>query len=84
MVDLYYSGNIILSIQILNRKQNMQYLQTTLENGLRILTVERPQTETVSLGRGLKPGDIVTANPYFNCGSCYSCQRGFVNCCTDN
>lgn len=34
--------------------------------------------------RNLKAGDIVTANPYFNCGSCYSCQRGFVNCCTDN
>lgn len=34
--------------------------------------------------RGLKVGDIVTANPYFNCKSCYSCKRGFVNCCTDN
>ena len=34
--------------------------------------------------RGLKPGDIVTANPYFNCGTCYSCRRGHVNCCTDN
>ena len=34
--------------------------------------------------QGLKVGDIVTANPYFNCGACYSCQRGFVNCCTDN
>lgn len=34
--------------------------------------------------RNLKAGDIVTCNPYFNCGSCYSCQRGFVNCCTDN
>ncbi len=34
--------------------------------------------------KGLKAGDIVTANPYFNCGGCYSCQRGFVNCCTDN
>ncbi len=34
--------------------------------------------------RGLKPGDIVTCNPYFNCGHCYSCRRGFVNCCTDN
>ena len=33
---------------------------------------------------GLKAGDVVTANPYFNCGSCYSCQRGYVNCCTDN
>ncbi len=34
--------------------------------------------------KGLKPGDIITANPYFNCGGCYSCKRGFVNCCTDN
>lgn len=34
--------------------------------------------------RGFKAGDIVTCNPYFNCGECYSCQRGFVNCCTDN
>ncbi len=34
--------------------------------------------------RGLKVGDVVTANPYFNCGECYSCRRGFVNCCTDN
>lgn len=33
---------------------------------------------------GLKVGDVVTANPYFNCGTCYSCERGFVNCCTDN
>ena len=34
--------------------------------------------------RGLKVGDIVTANPYFNCGHCYSCERGIVNACTDN
>ena len=34
--------------------------------------------------RGLKAGDTVTCNPYFNCGGCYSCERGFVNCCTDN
>lgn len=34
--------------------------------------------------RNLKAGDIVTANPYFNCGTCYSCKRGYVNCCTDN
>ena len=33
---------------------------------------------------GLKPGMIVTCNPYFNCGTCYSCQRGLVNACTDN
>ncbi|MFV0504739.1 MAG: zinc-binding alcohol dehydrogenase family protein [Lachnospirales bacterium] len=34
--------------------------------------------------KGLKVGDVITANPYFNCGTCYSCERGFVNCCTDN
>ncbi len=34
--------------------------------------------------KGLKAGDIVTANPYFNCGECYSCRRGIVNACTDN
>lgn len=33
---------------------------------------------------GLKKGMIVTANPYFNCGKCYSCQRGKVNCCEFN
>ncbi len=41
--------------------------------------VEIPEND-----KGLKKGDIVTCNPYFNCGSCYSCERGFVNCCTDN
>lgn len=34
--------------------------------------------------QGLQPGDIVTCNPYFNCKTCYSCRRGYVNCCTDN
>lgn len=33
---------------------------------------------------GLKKGMIVTCNPYFNCGHCYSCKRGIVNACTDN
>lgn len=41
--------------------------------------VEIPEND-----RGLKAGDTVTCNPYFNCGECYSCKRGFVNCCTDN
>lgn len=41
--------------------------------------VEIPEND-----RGLKAGDIVTCNPYFNCGECYSCKRGYVNCCTDN
>lgn len=34
--------------------------------------------------RGLKPGMIVTCNPYFNCKECYSCKRGLVNCCESN
>lgn len=34
--------------------------------------------------KGLKKGDIVTCNPYFNCGACYACQRGIVNACHDN
>jgi len=43
--------------------------------------------EVVSTGpgvEGLAPGTVVTVNPYFNCGRCYSCRRGHVNCCTDN
>ena len=34
--------------------------------------------------RGLKPGDLVTCNPYFNCGACYACRKGRVNACMDN
>jgi len=34
--------------------------------------------------RGLKAGDVVTCNPYFNCGSCYACRKGLVNACADN
>ena len=33
---------------------------------------------------GLRKGTIVTCNPYFNCGKCYSCQRGLLNACEDN
>lgn len=33
---------------------------------------------------GLKKGMLVTGNPYYNCGQCYSCRRGLVNACTDN
>lgn len=33
---------------------------------------------------GIKEGMLVTCNPYFNCGTCYSCRRGLVNCCTGN
>lgn len=33
---------------------------------------------------GLKAGMIVTCNPYFNCNTCYSCEKGKVNVCQDN
>lgn len=33
---------------------------------------------------GLKPGMLVTANPYFNCGQCHACRNGLVNACMDN
>jgi len=32
----------------------------------------------------LKAGDLVTCNPYFNCGRCYACKKGLVNACEDN
>ena len=32
----------------------------------------------------LKPGMLVTVNPYFNCGTCYPCRNGRVNCCVSN
>lgn len=41
--------------------------------------VEIPEND-----KGLKKGDIVTCNPYFNCGECYACKRGIVNACHDN
>lgn len=33
--------------------------------------------------RGLKVGDHVIVDPYLYCGSCYPCQIGRTNCCTD-
>lgn len=41
--------------------------------------VEIPDNE-----RGFKAGDIITCNPYFNCGECYACRKGLVNACHDN
>ena len=43
--------------------------------------------EIVEIGendRGFRTGDLVTVNPYFNCGKCYSCRRGLVNACMSN
>ena len=35
-------------------------------------------------GSGLKAGTLATVNPYFNCGVCYPCRTGHVNCCIKN
>ena len=44
--------------------------------------------EIVSVGKNvpdlLKPGMIVTVNPYTNCGKCASCHNGRVNACEHN
>ncbi len=34
--------------------------------------------------RGFLPGEVITCNPYFNCGKCYACRRGLINACHDN
>ncbi|WP_434798735.1 zinc-binding alcohol dehydrogenase family protein [Terrisporobacter vanillatitrophus] len=43
--------------------------------------------EIVEIGKndkGLEKGMIVTCNPYFNCTTCYPCEKNLVNCCTTN
>ena len=40
--------------------------------------------EVVAVGAGIthvKPGDRCCVEPYINCQTCYSCQRGLTNCC---
>ena len=32
----------------------------------------------------VKPGDRCSVEPYLNCQKCYSCRRGFTNCCEHN
>lgn len=33
---------------------------------------------------GIVAGDLVTVNPYFNCGECYPCRRDVLNACVNN
>jgi alcohol dehydrogenase len=40
--------------------------------------------EVLAVGEGVanvKPGDRCSVEPYLNCQKCYSCRRGFTNCC---
>ena len=43
--------------------------------------------EVIAVGEGVtnvKPGDLCSVEPYLNCRNCYSCRRGFTNCCESN
>ncbi len=43
--------------------------------------------EVLAVGVGVTnvaPGDRCSVEPYINCGHCYSCRRGFTNCCETN
>lgn len=42
------------------------------------LAAEIVQTDA----EGFTEGEAVTFIPYFNCGTCVACRRGFPNCCT--
>ncbi|MCA9135483.1 MAG: zinc-binding alcohol dehydrogenase family protein [Planctomycetales bacterium] len=40
--------------------------------------------EVVAVGDGVTnvaPGDRCSVEPYMNCGTCYPCRRGAINCC---
>lgn len=40
--------------------------------------------EVLAVGDGVtnvKPGDRCSVEPYLNCQQCYSCRRGYTNCC---
>ena len=40
--------------------------------------------EIVAVGDGVtqvKPGDRCAVEPYLNCGRCFACRRGAINCC---
>jgi alcohol dehydrogenase len=43
--------------------------------------------EVIAVGEGVtnvKVGDRCSVEPYLNCQNCYSCKRGFTNCCEHN
>ena len=47
------------------------------ELGVEVLDVGKDVTN-------VKPGDRCAVEPYLNCQQCYSCRRGFTNCCEHN
>lgn len=47
----------------------------------RVMGHELAGVVEVSSGGSLKPGQIVTVNPYLACGRCIACRKGKPNCC---
>lgn len=47
------------------------------ELGVRILEVGEGVTH-------VRPGDLCSVEPYINCQECYSCRRGYTNCCVNH
>jgi len=42
--------------------------------------------EVIAVGEGVsnvKVGDRCSVEPYMNCGECYACKRGAINCCQE-
>ncbi|MGH8179378.1 MAG: zinc-binding alcohol dehydrogenase family protein [Steroidobacteraceae bacterium] len=48
----------------------------------RIMGHEVAGVVEISSGPTLKPGQLVTVNPYLACGGCIACRKGKPNCCT--
>ncbi len=43
--------------------------------------------EVIAVGtdvKNVKPGDHCSVEPYINCQKCYSCVRGYTNCCENH
>lgn len=47
----------------------------------RVMGHELAGVVEVSSGASLRPGQVVTVNPYLACGSCVACRNGKPNCC---
>lgn len=47
----------------------------------RVMGHELAGVVETSSGPSLKPGQIVTVNPYLACGRCIACRKGKPNCC---
>lgn len=47
----------------------------------RVMGHELAGVVEVPAGTSLRPGQVVTVNPYLSCGRCIACRKGKPNCC---